>query len=521
MSKTLKITLTTVLVVILLFFSSLVLTNILIKNKVEKFLLTRLPSHITQHHKGISLHTLGGTITINDLVVQIANKKDTVVHTKIKLEKLIVQNVSYWDYLVNSEIHIETIKIKSTDLFYYSQNVHKTIDSTHSSGPLKLYKPVVLDDLQIDSANLYIYDNTVDSLTLYVENSTVNISNIKVDKEIIKRRLPVEFERYSVNADSVFVKANAYENVTVSDVSIIDNRAVLNNLSLKTKLSKTALSHKIKTERDHFDLKVNSIHVDGIDFGFDTRKLFVSSAFIKIETPELNIFRDKLVADDMSIKYLYSQSLRELPFELTVDSIKIENGAIKYTEKVKANNQGGSITLGGLSANLFNVSNTYKSPKQTKIDVSGFFMETTPFESEWYFDVNNTNDDFIFKMAIGRLQAERLNRFTEPNLKVRLSGQTNKIYYTIDGDNRHSKTDLRVNYEDFEIAVLNKYGNKKKWLLSTVANLFVSKNSDDKSDDFREAAVEVERDKTKSVFNYIWLNLSKGLLESITGNGEK
>ena len=124
-------------------------------------------------------------------------------------------------------------------------------------------------------------------------------------------------------------------------------------------------------------------------------------------------------------------------------------------------------------------------------------------------------------MEIGELQAERLNAFTEPNLKVRLNGKTDKIYYTIDGNRNSSTVDLKVKYEDFEVIVLNKKGNKKNWVLSTVANLFVSEGSEDKNDDFREGTVEVERNKTKSVFNFIWLNLSKGLLKSIAGNGEK
>ena len=305
------------------------------------------------------------------------------------------------------------------------------------------------------------------------------------------------------------------------NVNLEDKKAIFNQIKLKTKYSRTELSQKILKERDHFDLDIKKLTVNNIDFGFDDRALFISSDYVTIDTPDLKIFRDKLVNDDLTIKKLYSQSLRELPFQLTVDSVAIDKASIEYTEKVKEENNGGSIYLDRLDAKIANVSNTYSSPKQTEIDIEGYFMKDTPFKSQWNFDVNSTNDNFIFSMEIGELQAERLNAFTEPNLKVRLNGKTDKIYYTIDGNRNSSTVDLKVKYEDFEVIVLNKKGNKKNWVLSTVANLFVSEGSEDKNDDFREGTVEVERNKTKSVFNFIWLNLSKGLLKSIAGNGEK
>lgn len=521
MTKSVKTVMFSILTLVLLLIGAVVITNILVKNKVENYLLNRLPKHITQDHKSIALNTLRGTITVKGLSVSITNRNDTTVHTKVSAERLIVENISYWDYLVHSEIHIEDIKIKSPVISYHTQKLIKNQDSTSSSGLLKLYKPILVEALSIENATFYMYDDTKDSLVLLVENSTVNIRDIKIDKDIINRRFPVEFKNYRANADSIFVKTNPYENLTVADFNLENKQAVFNNVTLKTKYARTELSQQISTERDHFDLEVEKISVDNIKFGFDNRALYVSSDYIIMESPVLKIFRDKLVNDDLTTKKLYSQALRELPFQLTIDSVVVNNASIGYTEKVKQDNDGGTINLDKLNASIINVSNTYMSPNRTALKIEGFFMKNTPFKSRWNFDINKPSDDFIFSMEIGELQAERLNAFTEPNLKVRLNGQTDKIYYTIDGNKNKSSVDLKVKYEDFEVVVLNKEGNKKNWLLSTVANLFVAKDSEDKNDNFREATVVVERDKTKSVFNFIWLNLSKGLLKSIAGNGEK
>ena len=45
------------------------------------------------------------------------------------------------------------------------------------------------------------------------------------------------------------------------------------------------------------------------------------------------------MTDDKTIKSLYSKMLRTLPINLTLDSVKINNAAIVYTEKVKKENE--------------------------------------------------------------------------------------------------------------------------------------------------------------------------------------
>ena len=152
--------------------------------------------------------------------------------------------------------------------------------------------------------------------------------------------------------------------------------------------------------------------------------------------------------------------LRTLPFNLTMDSVKINNAAIVYTEKVKEENQGGKINFKNLNAKISNVSNTYKSPKKTNIHVNAIFMERTPFTTHWSFDVNNTNDTFLFKADVGNLPAQDINSFTIPNLKVKLEGEANKTYFTIDGNNTTSQVDLKINYDQFKISVLNKNRNR-------------------------------------------------------------
>src|SRR5690606_19665733 len=194
---------------------------------------------------------------------------------------------------------------------------------------------------------------------------------------------------------------------------------------------------------------------------------------------------------------------------------------IIYSEKVNADQPAGEIIFTQLNANLKNVSNTYASADKTQIRIQSNFMETTPLKVEWDFDVNDSSDTFTFKADLGKMSAERMNMFTKPNLKVQLEGEVLQTYFTMQGNPNQSRIDLKLKYDNFEVLVLDKKGQKINKFLSSVANLFIKKNSETTSDDFRESFSEVERDKTKSVFNFLWLNVKAGLLEAMTGGSKK
>jgi len=520
MTKFVRWSLYILISLILLFIVGTLLVNYTIKNKVENFITTRLPDNIAQSYKSMSLSTIQGTIQFDSVSVSIKNKSDDKIHTRVSLEKLIIEDVSYWDYLFNKEIHIEDIKIKKPIITYYKDLLLKNTD-TLNKAPIALYKPVLIDELSIDNTTFTIIDKTRDSTFFYTENLTIEIDDILINQETLLNRLPVRFSNYEAEADSLFVKVSPYENLTVSDFKLKNKEAVFLNMHLKTKYSRTALSRMLPKERDHFDVTFERFTANSIDFGFKNRKLFVKTPNIILQQPDAVIFRDKLVADDLTIKPLYSKMLRDLTFDLTVDKLRIDTGSITYTEKVKSDNTGGTINFHNMNTTIENASNTYKSPTKTKIVIDAIFMKKTPVQVHWDFDVNDTSDQFLFSAEIDGMQADELNKFTQPNLKVMLEGRTNKTYFTISGDNNASQIDMRMNYDDFKIEILNKEGKKGNKILSAIANIFIKKDSDKEEDNFREGSGTATRDKNKSFFNYLWLNTKEGLIKTLTGDGDK
>ncbi|MEX2350205.1 MAG: hypothetical protein WD554_04945 [Flavobacteriaceae bacterium] len=348
---------------------------------------------------------------------------------------------------------------------------------------------------------------------LQVEDFNMTLKDVLANNTTLQQKIPCEFSDVEFEGKSLQYRMNAYDLLSLTHVSLDEKQLQIKDLHIKTQYSKTELSKVLEKERDHMDAEMPSLVIEGFGVTSKDSIIHVQGSSTTIKDPTLNVYRDKLVADDPSIKPLYSKSLRELPFALTLDSLFIKNGGIVYEEKVKSGQPPGKVYFSDLNAAIGNMSNTYaKGEKETTIDITTTFMENSPLEVDWHFDINNTDDQFQFTGHLGSIEAKHLNSFAKASLNVNLEGTLRQTYFNIHGNNNDSRIDMRLEFDNFKIEVLDKK-DKKNWLFSAVANIFVKRDSDSNKNDFKEGDATATRNKDKSYFNYIWISIQAGLKE--------
>ncbi|PKA82459.1 hypothetical protein ATE92_0589 [Ulvibacter sp. MAR_2010_11] len=488
--------------------------NFLLKSKLQDALEKASTAERSVSYEHINVHWWNGSVSLDNIQLSFKEKDSVATHTRINVPKTSIDHLSYWDYLFNDAINFNQIIFDNPNIVHYKNA--RTIDSVPPSVEI-LQRTFGIESFQINNGRLTILERKKDSLVMVAENISVSIKNVAITGETLANNVPFNFSEYTIKSDSIFVKIGLYENLSAKNISINNRVAGCTNILMETKMSRSQLTQSIGKERDHFYLTVDSLSLLQPDFGLSSPQFYLKSALLRLSNPHLDIYRNKLVADDLKIKPMYSEMLRNLPFPLTLDSVAIGKAGIHYTEKVKEDTQGGTIQFSEIDAGLSNVSNTYSAPTKTNIDIKALFMKNTPFHVAWNFDVNDPADTFIFKATIGKLAAEKLNTFTEPNLRVLLEGEADKTFFTVSGDKNMSHVDLKIKYDEFKVSVVNEDGRRKKWLTSMLANIIIKKNSDNDGDPFRHGNGEIVRTKNKSFFNYIWLNAEKGLKSAVTG----
>jgi hypothetical protein len=491
--------------------------NYLVKQKVETFLSEQLSPQIHLKYGDLYMSTLTGTISIEGIDMRLENQQDTVVHTRVTVDKLMLSGFGYWDFFVNDQIEFDQIDIDKNNLVYFKDRFKSSskTDSLKKDPLASINKSVLIKALDIGDTSLTIYDESKDSVLLNVSKASLSLRNIKTDGSLILQKIPLTYDHVNLVSDSVYLKISPYENLTVKSLNLEDHNIHIEGLTILPKLDKKEYSRTISKERDYTVLEVPSLDIIDYDFGFESSTLFTTVKKIHIEQPDVSIYRDKLVADDLTFKPLYSKMLRDLKMRVMIDSIIVSKAHIIYEEKVKTDQPAGSIEFKNMDVDFAQVGNTQPKGALTTITADGLFQQSR-LHVDWSFDVHNTNDAFRFSGSIGRLPASNINSFVKPNLNVGFEGTLEEIYFDISGNNDNSTTAMKMKYKDFKVELMRKNGLGINKLLTGIANIFVAKDSKKEESEYREGKGEATRNKNQSVFNFVWISILSALLKTMT-----
>ena len=480
--------------------------------------LKELPETVKITYKYFSVNTLTGNLKLIEPTIQVYGKTRDTLNFKATLKSLSIEGFSYWTYFINKKIAIDGLLLDEPKIIYYHNDlVEKKTYNNKFSKSLKY--DIDIESLVLNDGFIRAYQVSNDSLVLQSENIHLNLNDIIFNQQGNKPEFSCK--NYNFKNGKSFFNLNATENLTIKALDIDSELVKITDLKLKTKYSKEALSKIIKFEKDHFELQIDSIAIMHPDIGLNKDVFYdLKSPMATIYHADFDVYRDQLLPDNKAYKALYSKLLRELDFKFGFDFLNIENTSISYVEKVDVNVKSGELLFSEINAEIKNVGNIYN--EKTYLDIDALFMKSTPLHIEWDFDVNDKTDAFIFKSEFGRFATESLNQFMTPNLNIKLEGEVEKLFFTISGNDVMSNIDAKIKYDNFDVIILREDGREKNRLLSAVLNIFISKDSRDDAEKFSYGSKEgIERDKTKSMFCFVWISLREALLSAVVGNGEK
>lgn len=514
MSSKLKKRLFIVLVIIIGFAIAIPIANSYVKKKIVTGL-ENLPSHIKAKVDDISVNVVSGSVAFNTIELSVLGKTTNETNLEIKLKDVLVKKIGYLGILFNDEIVIKNIELNQPQITYYHNDAIEKKDIVKKDSIAKS-QLINIESFNINEGAIHMISRSNESLLLKTEKFNLSLNDV-TNRFSKKYKTPISFNDFEFLSESIFLNVGKYENLKLGSIHANNHSVSLKSIEFKTKYSRFELSQLIPSERDHINLEIDSLVMDNMDFGFKKDSVFNFEAkSIAIYKPKFINFRDKLVADNFKQKSLYSKMLRDLKVDLTLNHVEIFDGEVVYEEKVNHNIIPGKIFFTEYNASIENVSNTYKSGKAiTKIITHTKFMGDALLKTEWEFDVNDLNDHFIYKAELGSFNINNINQFMEPNLNIDIQGTLHKTFFTISGNAISSSIDFKTNFDDFKISVLRKNEHKKNKVLSSIANMVVPKSSSKGKDHYVEGRRDgIVRDKTKSVFNFIWLNVKAGLIHA-------
>ena len=478
--------------------------NYLISRKIEKTLQEKLPENVSLTYKDTHFNIFSGSYSLDQPKISIDPQTDTLSGSTLEFSKIDFQNLSYTKFLFKDDIQLSKILLSDPNIQYNTQTQFP------KNGGSQKPPAILVKSLEVTNGTLQLSKGKNQEL-LHAKNLQLSITEIQNSEG----NLPIQFAEVQLQGDSLRVPVSKFDVLTMGSIDFhTSSNSTLQQVALKTTLSKEALSDSISTERDHYRIEISEITFQDFQFLKDST-LGYAAQQLTLSEPNIEIFRDKRVPDTYRTKPLMNEMLRKLPFPLKIDSVMVHKGRIIYEELIRSGMPPGKVDFTALEGTIQNLGNTYPKNTSTHITVDAQILKDTPFKAEWDFDVANLNNQFEFSAQVAHFGADELNSFTIPSDKLKLSGEMYETYFCIYGNEDQSHVDMKVNYKGLQVTLLKDDLTEKKGFLSAIANIFVNKESTDTEGNFRKASTDVKRVKRKSNFNYIWINILAGLKKSV------
>ncbi len=458
-------------------------------------------------YEDISVNVLSGSATISGLHLE-------SIKATIKASRFQLKDLSYYKYFFNEKLVIDELNFQ--DLVIVHQKKDSVAGENSASQKGSFQKNVLIQNLNISGGSYKLIEQDSSS-KLFISLQEVGIKKLTRKSKAQQSKVPFEYEEADIKTDSVYYDMNPEHYITIKDLRYLNRDLIMNNLHIVPRYDRNEFDQKISVEKDRIELWVNKSKAKNFEWNFINDTIQLSTPYFSIENADLKIYRNKLLPDDNRPRPLYSKMLREMGAKVQIDSVNVKGSSITYEEKTSRVRPAGKLVLKDLTADIKNITNVELDRKdfpETTIMANASLAGKAPLTLNWSFTVPGKEDKFHVSGNFGTLNAETINSFLVPVLNVKAEGHINSLYFNFYGNSYSLSGDLKMSYDNFKIKVLEKDENDKNWLKSTIAN-FLIKN-DVVNDEVEQVQVEVERDVTKSFWNFLWSAIRTGIKETAT-----
>ncbi|WP_127844628.1 hypothetical protein [Psychroflexus aestuariivivens] len=459
--------------------------NYLIKNKIED----QLKQQENLQYEDLTFNILNGNISFK--TVQFIDDK-----REIQSEELDI-NLDLIAYLTDKSLKFNKISADGLGVIW------KATQTT--TGSENLDEEITIQKIDIENAN-FQYKNK--NKTLY---SLKSINLIAEDLTWPMQDDLAWLNSVEMTGEELDFDINNLHDLKSESFKMSDGNIEISQFQIQPKYSKKDYIKYISTEKDRMDLSINTVEIMnfGVENNDDIRKFSANKILIK--DSDFEIYRDKTIADDKSIKPLYSEALRGLGFHLNIDSVQVAGLDITYQELLRSGATPAEIKFNEINGNIANIHN-YKRDQTAIISTkaSAKFSESSSINFSHNFNPMDTNNQFFVGTSIESVEDSSVNSFFAPALSMKLDGSIDKLRSKMTSQNNSASGTLHMAYEELKIKVLNKNGTERSFA-SLLSNVFVK----NKNVDVEHKIQNLKRDETKSFWNYVWKFIQSGIKKTL------
>lgn len=486
----------------------------------------------------VELHILEGKATFKDVTLI----PDTALYqrrrneegkpsflVKISVGQLSVSGAHLWAYLLHKKLEIVLIALDNPDVVLNTypdrqpakpQKEAKTIyQQINKSLSLIKVNMITIDHIRLDYKDFKTSKPAITRL----KDMSLRATNLLIDSATqtdITRTLFCEniyTELHHIHG----VSAGGLYQYSLRSITYNSRDACLKLAGIKIKPLPVSLFFK-KSHNDRFSLNLDSAIMNHADLETFRLKQMVFVHKVTCYNGEFEDFSNPhgLVKKSDRVVTFPNKALRKLSTILAIDTLDIRRSKAIYQEYNTDAGKTGRIAFGNISGRFLNITNyspvLAKNP-YCQANLETYFMGKGKLSLQFSFNLIDSACSFTYKGHLGPMGISLVNPAVMPLALVEIkTGQVKSLDFNIQSNRLKSTGEVRLLYNDLNIALLNSGVHKKYGvspIKSFVANNILIKNNNPDSYDqpSRKARILFKRPASYSFFKAIWQTLLSGL----------
>jgi len=266
-------------------------------------------------------------------------------------------------------------------------------------------------------------------------------------------------------------------------------------------------------QTDYIIAKTGAIHIGPFNVDSYIKDTVLEMGVISVSNVYMTDYRDQRKPREPGVvRSLPVNLLKKIPVHLLVDSVKLENAHIEYEEVNKKTNEAGKITVARLNGHVAHLRNyNLQAADSLHINATAFLENTLLTKLDMKESYTDSSGGFSMNVQMGPADLTILNPVLRPLASAELrSGLLDSMNMHVTGREAFAIGEMKMVYRDFKINVINTNTNKKRGLLSFLANSFVKNKNTEK-----KGTVFFKRLRDRSAINYLVKITLSGVSSSI------
>ena len=463
-------------------------------------------------YDSISVNWRTKAIEIDNLVLEKNAYDTTCIYPEfISIEKIHAEGIGLFQLVFRKVLSLETLRLYGPRIVMRRNSLLKLDSSAQKKNEFIMR----VDQVFVTAADL-MYTDSARCNMITGFKSNLSLTGLALE---FKTDKPFAYNAEVMTFDSVEVKmpADFYTfRVRQAKMDFGHHGFTADSVEIIPDVGRIEFGKKHGFEIDRLEGLIPFMKADDLAFSFvDTA--FVNAGIMEVQF-YLKVFRDKRLPFLDKKKTLPVAMLRNLPFDLVIDSLKVTKSYVQYDEYAEGASEAGRIFFDNLYAVFNNVSNV-STTGNTRLAAHASLLGHGDLDMFVTFPLE-ANKPSRLSGAIKNFSIPEINSMLTPNTQIKIeSGEMKELAFQFTFDNVRSDGEIELNYENLKLIT---YKDEEKTtgderekdnLKTFIMNAFVFRKNmnEDVPQEKRKGTIMYLRDDSRSIFNF-W---SKSLISGI------